>query len=305
LVLAGGTDIGLWVTKHLRELPPLLFIGEVAELRQLRSTEDGLWIGAAVTLSDAWPALLVQHPELAEQGRRFASPPIRNSATLCGNLANGSPIGDSIPALIALGAELELRRGSRTRRLPLERFYLGYQKKDLLSGEFVVAVTVPAARAGRKLASYKVSKRVDQDISAVSATFAVVVRDHVVDEARLAYGGMAAVPARAAHAEAALVGKPWTMESIEAAAAALAEDFQPLTDLRATAEYRLRVAGNLLKRFLLEQESVAPVLRVSARFEAVDGAGSARLDVGDEDGAGGPHSDSTTHPVAGTRGALK
>jgi xanthine dehydrogenase small subunit len=327
LVLAGGTDVGLWVTKHLRALPPLLFISEVAELREIRSTVSGLWIGAAVTLSEAWPALLAEHPKLAEQGRRFASPPIRNSATLCGNLANGSPIGDSIPALIALGAELELRKGGRTRRLPLERFYLGYQKKDLLPGEFVVAVTVPAARAGRKLASYKVSKRVDQDISAVSATFAVVVENGVVVEARLAYGGMAAIPARAARAEAALVGQPWSMGSIEAAALALAEDFAPLTDLRATAEYRLRVAGNLLKRFFLEQDSVAPVLRVTARLDVADGAGGARLDVAPDAGstrdaaraaAGGnigsgesggegpdPRAGSVASPAAGTRGALK
>jgi xanthine dehydrogenase small subunit len=274
LVLAGGTDIGLWVTKHLRDLPPMLFVGEVTELRQIRSSASGLWIGAAVTLSEAWPALLAAHPELAEQGRRFASPPIRNSATLCGNLANGSPIGDSIPALIALGAELELRQGRKTRRIALEHFYRGYQKKDLLPGEFVVAVTVPPPPAGRKLASYKVSKRFDQDISAVSVTFAVTVRDGVVTEARLAFGGMAAIPARAMHAEVALTGQPWSAASIDAAARALADDFKPLTDLRATAEYRLRAAGNLLRRFYLEQSSGAPTVRTRAALEAA-GSGDA------------------------------
>lgn len=264
LVLAGGTDVGLWVTKLLRELPPIVYVGEVAELRQIRSTERGLWIGAAVTLSAAWPALLAAHPELAEQGKRFASPPIRNSATLVGNLANGSPIGDSIPALIALGAELELRKGRRTRRLALEHFYLGYQKKDLAPGELVVAVVVPAAQAGRKLASYKVSKRIEQDISAVCATFAVVVQGGVVTDARLAFGGMAAIPARARHAEAALMGQPWSAESIDAAGAALAQDFEPLTDLRASAAYRSRVAGNLLRRFYLEQLLHGEPLRLAA-----------------------------------------
>ncbi len=257
LLLAGGTDVGLWVTQHLRDLPPLIYSGEVPELQEIRESGGELWIGAAVTLSRAWPALLAMHPELAEQGRRFASTPIRNSATLCGNLANGSPIGDSIPALIALGAELELRKGSCTRRMALERFYLGYQKKDLMPGEFVVGVSVPAPRPGRRLASYKVSKRFDQDISAVSATFVVVVSSEVVVEARLAYGGMAAVPARAMHAEAAIQGQHWSKDAIEAAAAALAADFEPLTDLRATAEYRLRVAGNLLRRFYLQHSNPA------------------------------------------------
>jgi len=262
LVLAGGTDVGLWVTKHLRDLPPIIHVGEVAELHEIRSDAQGLWIGAAVTMTDAWPALLAVHPELAEQGQRFASPPIRNSATLCGNLANGSPIGDSIPALIALGAELELRKGRRTRRLALEHFYLGYQKKDLAPGELVVAVVVPNPGAGRRLASYKVSKRFDQDISAVSATFAVVVQNGVVADARLAYGGMAAMPARAWHAEAALKGRTWSADSVDAAAEALPQDFQPLTDLRASADYRLRTAGNLLRRFYLEQSTAATPLRV-------------------------------------------
>ena len=131
VVLAGGTDVGLWVTKQLRELPTLVFVGDAPELSAIEGRADELWIGAAVRLTDAWPALLRRFPELGEQAARFASPPIRNSATLCGNLANGSPIGDSIPTLIALGAQIELRQGSAVRRLPLEDFYLGYQKKGL------------------------------------------------------------------------------------------------------------------------------------------------------------------------------
>ena len=264
VVLAGGTDVGLWVTKDLRDLPPIIHVGQVAELREIRADANGLWIGAAVTMTDAWPALLDAHPELAEQGRRFASPPIRNSATLCGNVANGSPVGDSIPALIALGAEVELRKGHLTRRVALERFYLGYRKKDLAAGELVVAVVVPPAPPGRRLGSYKVSKRFDQDISAVCATFAVVVQNGVVVNARLAFGGMAAVPARARHAEAALNGHTWSAETVDAAAAALAEDFQPLTDLRASADYRLHAAGNLLRRFFLEKSTDGVPLRLEA-----------------------------------------
>jgi xanthine dehydrogenase small subunit len=254
VLLAGGTDIGLWVTKQLRELPALVYLGDVPELTQIEERSQELWIGAAVTLADAWPALLARFPALSEQAARFASPPIRNSATLCGNLANGSPIGDSIPMLIALGAQLELRRGARVRRLPLEDFYLGYQKRDLSAGEFVAGVAIPPATNGQLLASYKLSKRIDQDISAVSATFCVTVEGTQVTVARLAYGGLAGIVRRARHAERALVDGGWTLTGIEASIAELATDFEPLSDLRASREYRLRAAGNLLHRFYLQQQ---------------------------------------------------
>jgi xanthine dehydrogenase small subunit len=272
LVLAGGTDVGLWVTKHLRDLPPLIYVGEVVELQQIRRSESELWIGAAVTLSTAWPVLVEEYPALAEQAQRFASPPIRNSATLCGNVANGSPIGDSIPALLALGAQVDLRLGARSRRVPLEKFYLGYQRKDLAFGEFVVGVSVPRAQAGALIGSYKLSKRIDQDISAVCATFAVNVQDGVVASARLAFGGLAAIATRAANAEAALVGNAWSLESIEAAAAALKQDFTPLTDMRASSEYRLLGAGNLLRRFFLEHSTERVRLRTADALEEMGGA---------------------------------
>lgn len=270
LILAGGTDVGLWVTKKFIDMPPMIYIGEIAELRQIRSSASELWIGAGVRLSDAWPALSSAYPELTEQARRFASPPICNSATLCGNLANGSPIGDSMPALIALGAEIDLRRGARSRRIALDRFYLGYQKKDLSPGEFVVGVAVPARRPGCLFASYKLAKRFDQDISAVSAGFAVTVEADRVTSARLAYGGMAPTPMRALKAEAALVGQPWSAESIDGAIAALAQDFTPLTDMRASSEYRLKAAGNLLWRFYLEHAHSAVRVRTADALAAME-----------------------------------
>jgi xanthine dehydrogenase small subunit len=260
LILAGGTDVGLWVTKHQRELPPIVYLGEIAELKQVRENESGMWIGSGVALTDAWPVLLKAFPELAEQAARFASPPIRNSATLCGNIANGSPIGDSLPALIALGAAVDVRKGVQSRRVPLEKFFLGYQKKDLAPGEFVVGVHIPARTTGSWIASYKVSKRIEQDISAVCATICVTVVSGIVRDARLGFGGMAAIPARAPHAEAALTGKAWSQESLDAAIDALRLDFQPLTDMRASSAYRLRAAGNLLQRFYLEHaENRCPV----------------------------------------------
>ena len=252
LILAGGTDIGLWVTKQLRDLPPIVYIGAVAELQTIRSDSGILEIGAGVSLTDGWGALVARLPELAEIARRFGSPPVRNSGTLCGNLANGSPIGDALPVLIALDAELVLRRGARTRRLALEHFYLGYQRTALEPGELVVAVRVPVPEDGRWMAAYKVSKRFEQDISAVAVALVVQLRQGCVVDVRIAFGGMAAIAARARVTERALMGSAWTMASIDTAAEKLAEDFQPLTDMRASGAYRLRIAGNLLRRFYLE-----------------------------------------------------
>jgi len=262
LLLAGGTDVGLWTTKQLLDLPPIIYVGAVRELQQIRSTDAGLWIGAAVPLSTAWPALVAAHPELAEQAVRFASPPIRNSATLCGNIANGSPIGDSMPNLIALGAEIELRHGSRERCIPLDQFYLGYRKKDLTPGEFIVGVRVPAPKPNRLFSSYKLAKRLEQDISAVCGALLVELEGDRVVDARLAFGGMAAIPARARNAEAALLGQTWNEAAIDAAIHALAKDFTPLTDARATAAYRLQTAGNMLRRFYLQHSDPTEAVRL-------------------------------------------
>lgn len=276
LILAGGTDVGLWVTKQLRDLPPIVYIGGVAELKGIRRSGGALEIGAAVSLTDGWNALIAEFPSLAEMGLRFGSPPVRNSGTLCGNLANGSPIGDSLPVLIALGAELELRRGARTRRMPLERFYLGYQRTALEPGEFVLSVRVPPAEAAgvatggeRWLAAYKVSKRFDQDISALAVALVVQVGQGRVVDARIAFGGMAAIAARARTTEQALIGAPWTNASIEAAAEKLAEDFKPLTDMRASSAYRLRAAANLLRRFYLEHGGSTDPTRTADMIAAV------------------------------------
>jgi xanthine dehydrogenase small subunit len=261
LLLAGGTDIGLWVTKHLRDLPPIIYLGDIAELQRIDSSAAQLTIGAGVALSDAWQAIVARVPALAEVAARFGSPPVRNSGTLCGNIANGSPIGDAMPALIALGARVELRRGAHTRTLALEELYLGYQKKALEPGEFVVAVEVPLPAAATTFACYKLSKRIDQDISAVCGAFALRCEDGRVADVRIAYGGLAAFRARAPHAEAALRSAPWSDASVDAAVAALAEDFQPISDMRASAAYRLRGAGNLLRRFFLETHNGAAPLR--------------------------------------------
>jgi xanthine dehydrogenase small subunit len=264
LIVAGATDVGLWVTKALRDLPPILYIGDVADLDYVRAEGAHLAIGAAASLTDAYAGLVKQYPMLTEMADRFASPPVRHSGTLVGNVANGSPIGDSMPILIALGASVNLRRGRETRSMPMEDLYLAYRKTAMQPGEFVASVSVPLPVAGRSVATYKVSKRIDQDISAVCAAFAVELRDGKVRAARIAYGGMGPTPQRARQAEAALVGATWSAAGIEAAMRALVADFKPIGDMRASADYRARVAANLLKRFFLEHSGAGAALRVEA-----------------------------------------
>ena len=258
-LLAGSTDIGLWVNKQFKALPELIYLGEAAGLARIERRADGvLSIGAAASLEDAWSALAVRHPELTEMWLRFSSLPVRNAGTMGGNVANGSPIGDSAPVLIALNATLLLRRGAVQRRVPLEDFYLDYMKNALQPGEFVQSIEVPAP-THTALRAYKLSKRFDCDISALAACLAITLDGDTVREARFAFGGMAAIVKRAAKAEAAVRGQPWTEATAEAAVAVLKDDFTPLTDLRASASYRQRAAGNLLRRFWLETRTEAPL----------------------------------------------
>ncbi len=255
-ILAGGTDVGLWVTKHYKHLQDIIFIGNVADLNQINVTDEFIEIGAAIRLSDAFEALLIEYPDFEEIVRRFASPPICNSGTLGGNVANGSPIGDSMPGLIALGAEVCLQRGDETRCIALGGFYLDYMKVDLQPGEFVCSVRVPRAKANVVFRSYKISKRFDQDISAVCAAFALKIDNGTIASARVCFGGMAETPKRAAACEMALTSTRWDSQAVENAVVALLTDFEPITDMRATGEYRQQVAGNLLRRFFAETSDV-------------------------------------------------
>ncbi len=258
-VLAGATDIGLWVNKQLRVLPELIYSGNVAELQAITIDKGVLEIGAAASLEAAWAALAAQWPQLQELWLRFASPPVRHAGTLGGNVANGSPIGDSPPVLMALDAQIVLQRGDVQRQLPLPHFYTGYMQNQLQPGEFVRALRVPLPKAWTQMRAYKISKRFDSDISALCAGLALDLDDGVVRGARLAFGGMAATVKRARATEAALVGHPWDENTLAAASAALASDFQPMTDLRASAAYRLQVAQNLLRRFWYETRADQPL----------------------------------------------
>jgi xanthine dehydrogenase small subunit len=251
-ILAGGTDVGLWVTKMHKELSTVIYIGDVVELKTITERDDHIEIGAGVSFTDAMGLLGALYPDMGEIIRRIGSTQIRNSGTIGGNIANGSPIGDSPPALIAVGAQISLRSRERSRTIALEDYFVDYGKQDRAPGEFVEKIIVPKPKAGQLYKAYKLSKRFDQDISAVCGAFGLSIIDGFVKEARLAYGGMAAIPKRARQAEAALVGKPWTQANVEAAMAAMSSDFTPLTDMRASAEYRMLSAQNLLMKLYVE-----------------------------------------------------
>ncbi len=262
-LVAGATDVGLWVTKQLRDLDPVIFLNRCDDLKEITITDDDIRFGAMVDMNRMGEALTDLHPSYAEMIRRYASVQVRHAATVGGNIANGSPIGDNPPALIALGATLHLRKGDARRSIPLEEFFIDYGKQDRAPGEFVEAVSF--ARQEDRLKAYKLSKRFDQDISAVCGCFNIIVADGVVADARIAFGGMAGIPKRASNVEAALTGKPWTHETVQAAIPAFANDFTPMTDMRASATYRLETAKAMLERYFLEdQGEVTNVLEVSA-----------------------------------------
>jgi xanthine dehydrogenase small subunit len=263
-LLAGGTDLGLLITKAHRDLADVAYVGNVAEMKTIRQTAQAVEIGGAVPFGQAHAALAAIHRDLGELVRRLGAAQVRSVGTLGGNIANGSPIGDSMPALIALGAELVLRRKDDLRSVALERFYAGYRKSVLQPGEFILSVRIPRLAEGARFAAYKLSRRFDQDISAVCAAF------HLGADgaARFGFGGMAPTPSRAPLAEAAYVAQAGT--GIEPACDALAKDFSPLSDHRGSGWYRLTAAQNLLRKFHAEARTEGfptRVLQVESHFE--------------------------------------
>ena len=249
-LIAGATDVGLWVTKQLRDLNNVVFLNRCTDLQQISQTADTITFGAGVTMLDVHAALKPLHPSYAQMVRRYGSEQVRGAATIGGNIANGSPIGDNPPALIALGATLHLRHGDKTRSIPLQDFFISYGKQDRAPGELVTGVTIP--KSAPALRVYKLSKRFDQDISAVCGAFNITVQGGKVQAAVIAFGGMAGTPARARAVEAALIGHPWTMATVHAALPAFASDFTPMSDMRASAAYRLEAAQNMALRYFAD-----------------------------------------------------
>lgn len=247
-LLSGGTDLGLSFSKNRAEFPVTIFTQNVAELKQVDEDDTAITIGAAVTYSEILGRIEELFPSFAVLIHRIGSRQIRNVGTMGGNIGNASPIGDTPPCLIALDTGLTLHGPKGAREIRLEDFFLDYRKTDLAKDEVIAALTIPKLGPDQVFRSYKVSKRYDQDISAVVGAFRLTISDGMVTEARIAFGGMAATPKRALHCEAALVGRPWSEENAALAGAAIAADFQPIDDHRASADYRLRVAANLFVR---------------------------------------------------------
>jgi len=266
--LAGGTDVGLWVTKMHKELTCTIYVGNVPELKEINTTLGTIEIGAGVAFTDAMESLSPYYPDMAELIRRIGSVQIRNSGTIGGNIANGSPIGDSMPALIAAGADLVLRKESLQRTIPLEDYFIDYGKQDRTPGEFVEKIIIPKPAANFTFRAYKLSKRFDQDISAVCGCFGLTIVDDTVQDARICYGGMAATPKRAKQTEAALIGKIWSLATIESAMQNMAQDYAPISDMRASADYRLTAAKNLLMKLYAETTTQAST-RLVGKPEAV------------------------------------
>lgn len=268
-LLGGGTDVGLWVTKELRDLTQIIWLGRVKSLQQIEVQQDRLMLGAGVTLAEALPCLGAIDPDLQTLLQRFGSTQIRSSGTVGGNLANGSPIGDLAPALIALGAVVELARAGETRAIPLQDFFLAYRRQDRRPGEYLRAVHIPLLSQGTSFRALKLSKRYEEDISTVMMALRVTLLDgHIVD-VRLAYGGMAGTPKRASHVEQALLGQPIASAvTWKSGGDALKDDFVPMDDHRASAKYRMQSARALLIKALAEMAGLpAHSTRIHPRRE--------------------------------------
>ena len=255
-IVAGCTDVGLWVNKMHMQFEQVLDVSRVAELRRVEDDPHHLAIGAAVTLTDAFAALVADRPQLHTFATRFAGLPVRNSGTLGGNVANGSPIGDSMPLLIALGAHVVLMSQRGQRDMPLEQLYTGYRKNVIAADEVLAWIKVPKATPAELCRVYKISKRFDDDISAVCLALNLQITDGRVVHASVGAGGVAATPVRASQTEVALRGQPWTVETVRTAMATLRGEFSPISDMRASASYRVQVLGNLLQRFWLESQGL-------------------------------------------------
>ena len=258
-LVAGCTDVGLWVTKQHRQLDEVIDLTQVQELRQIEDQPGHLTIGAAVTLADAFAALVSDRPQLHPFASRFAGLPVRNSGTLGGNIANGSPIGDSMPLLIALNAQVVLMSERGQREMPLEAMYTGYRTNVMAADEVLAFVKVPKAVPDEMLKVYKISKRYDDDISAVCLAVNLQIEQGVVARASIGAGGVAATPARAVQTEAFLTGRPWTLATVQQAMAVLRAEFSPISDMRASGAYRSEVLGNLLQRYWLESQGVQQI----------------------------------------------
>ena len=263
-LLGGGTDLGILVSKERRPLKTVIHTARVPELREITEDEKSLTLGAAVTYSRALPSIKRLYPSFAAMIKRIGSRQIRNVGTIGGNIGNASPIGDTPPCLIALDATLILASKAGEREMPIEEFFLDYRKTDLQAGEFIKSIRIPKLSKDQDFRTYKISKRYDQDISAVIGAYRLEFANDKIADVRIAYGGMAATPKRAPACEAALTGQTWSADIAAAAAAQVGGDYAPISDHRASKEYRLKVAGNLFQRLYRDLSREDKTLEVMA-----------------------------------------
>lgn len=262
-LVAGGTDLTLQITQQYKRLPLLITLEQIEELKVCFEDAENIHLGAAASLQHCYQFLAQQIPAFSAMLERFASLQIRNQGTLGGNIGNASPIGDGAPMLLSLNARLLLQQGDKQREVTLDQFFTGYRQTILQPGEFIRTIIIPKVTVSPSFTAWKVAKRLDDDISAVFIAINLQIEADVVVQARLAFGGMAATPKRALAAEAELMGQPLSLASIEKACAALSDDFQPLSDFRASADYRLQVARNLLRRYYAQASGELTITEVS------------------------------------------
>jgi xanthine dehydrogenase small subunit len=262
-LLAGGTDLCLEFTQFLRDAQILIYTGRVKDLATVELNDKSLVLGAAVTFSHAADQLIALYPDLKELIERLGSLQVRNQATIAGNIGNASPIGDMPPVLIALGAELVLRKGNERRTIAIEDYFIKYKVTALQTSEFIEKIIIPRPSPLSEFKVYKISKRLEDDISATCGAFSIKIDQGAVSAIKIAFGGMAEIPKRAKHCEQALLNQPWNSQSIERAMVELKKDFTPISDFRASADYRLEVSKNMLRRLYLELESDCQTIRVT------------------------------------------
>lgn len=252
-VFAGSTDLALQVTQQLKTFDKLIALGEVPELNQLAEHPQGLFIGAALPLGKIESSLLKHFPQLSELLWRFAATPIRNQASLGGNVANASPIGDMPPALLALNAMIHMDDGEKKRTIPASEFFLDYRKTALKTSEWIEGIFIPFIAPTHLVRGYKVSKRYEDDISAVCAVFNAHIIDGKVQSMHSGFGGVAAIPATVSALNSQLIDKIWSSrDTFEMGKDILKQAFSPLDDVRASKTYRINMLCNLWQRFWLE-----------------------------------------------------
>ena len=256
-LLAGSTELGLKVNKEFARPDHILYLGNVRELNTITESDKAWEVGAMVSLEQLMERVSSALPDFGEVLRRFGSPPIRSTATLAGNIANGSPIGDSMPCLMALGASLVLRRGDKTRQVALDQFYTGQKQNVLQASEFIQAIRIPKLAKGQVFRAHKVSKRIEQDISATCIAVSYTLSNGRLSEVKLALNGLAPSPCRVPRIESVLQGQSPEQITADQIDAAIAASFKPRDGLRATWAYRSLVARNLILSFVQTQSEEA------------------------------------------------